>query len=276
MKNYELVCGDSAEILMLAQDESFDMALTSPPYDSMRTYGAESFNFPEEVWKTVLDQIYRTLKVGGVLVWIVGDQTVNGGESGTSFRQAIYAQSIGFRIHDTMIWNKGAFTAVGSLKHRYASVFEYMFILSKGAPKSFTPIKDRPNKHAGKRFVGTIRLPDGSMKPMSKSGIIAELGQRYNIWDVPPDKKNKNHPAPFPLSLAQDHISSWSVEGDLVVDPFCGSGTSGVAALSLGRRFFGVDISPQYISAANSRIDGSLRDPRKVGNNDTKRPDPKG
>lgn len=259
MVNYELVCGNSVDILMSIQGESFDMALTSPPYDSMRTYTEEFCNFSEEVWQKILYEIYRTLKVGGVLVWIVGDQTIKGGESGSSFRQVLYAQSIGFRIHDTMIWNKGGFTAVGSLKYRYASVFEYMFILSKGAPKSFTPIRDRPNKHAGRNFTGTIRLPDGSMKPMSKRGIIADMGQRYNIWDVPPDKTNKIHPAPFPLSLAQDHITSWSVRGDLVLDPFCGSGTSGVASLNLDRRFFGIDISSEYISAAKSRIEHDLR-----------------
>jgi len=190
-------------------------------------------------------------------VWIVGDATINGSETGTSFRQALYFQQIGFNIHDTMIWNKGSFSAVGALKTRYAPVFEYMFIFSKGTPRIFNPIKDRPNKWTGAKPHGTLRQRDGSLKDVNISTApLKTHGQRFNIWSIPPHKhtQGRYHPAPFPLQLALDHIISWSKENDLVLDPFMGSGTTGVACINSRRRFIGMEIDPTYFKVAKRRI----------------------
>lgn len=154
-----------------------------------------------------------------------------------------------------MIWNKCCFSAVGALKTRYAPVFEYMFILSKGTPKTFNPIKDRPNKHAGKTGQSTQRQADGSTKRNPRF-CVADFGQRFNIWGLPPHRqKGKDaHPAPFPLALAREHILSWSNPGDTVLDPFAGSGTTLVAALQNGRNAHGVEISSKYYEMIKARL----------------------
>ena len=155
-----------------------------------------------------------------------------------------------------MIWNKGGFSAVGALKTRYAPVFEYMFVFSKGNLKSFNPIKDKPNKNAGKTASGTVRQADGTTKPMSKEMVINDFGQRYNIWEIGPHRQRGEdaHPAPFPEALANDHILSWSNEGDVVLDPFMGSGTTGKMALLNNRKFVGIELSPDYVEIARKRI----------------------
>lgn len=245
-------CGDCVTFMRGLPDEYVDLTVTSPPYDGMRAYNGYSFDYEETA-----RELYRITKNRGVVVWIIGDETKNGTETGTSFKQALFFKSCGFNLHDTMIWNKGAFSSVGTLRVRYASVFEYMFIFSKGLPKTFNPIKDRPNKSAGKVIHGTNRLPDGSVKRMTSQGkIIQDLGQRFNVWEMSAEMSRKKyaHPAPFPLSLARDHILSWSNVDDLIFDPFLGSGTTALAALQERRRFIGCDVSPEYVEMSKKRM----------------------
>ena len=194
--------------------------------------------------------------MGGVVVWIVNDQTKNGSETGTSFKQSLYAMECGFNLHDTMIWEKPSFTDVASLKYRYAQTFEYMFVWSKGMPKTFNPIKDRPNLHHDKKIHGTIRKKDGTMKPCSNIGKqYGEYGIRYNIWKCNTyHDKQSIHPAIFPRRLVEDHLKSWSNEGDLVCDCFLGSGTTRFACYDLNRNFIGYEISKEYFDEQEKRF----------------------
>jgi len=249
-----LMLGNCLDRLSEIDNESVDLTVTSPPYDNLRTYNGNNDLWDEDVWKGVLENLYAKTKPGGVVVWVVGDATVNGSETGTSFKQALYAKEIGFNLHDTMIWNKNGFSAVGALKTRYSPVFEYMFVFSKGTPKTFNPIKDRKSKHGGKTISRTKRLPDGTTKKYP-SYVATEFGQRFNVWDIQPVKGNKtNHPAPFPVDLVQDHIISWSNEGDVVLDPFMGSGTTGIACKNTGRYFIGIELDEKYFNIAKERI----------------------
>jgi len=239
---------------MSRMDDNFiDLTVTSPPYDNLRTYNGYEFDF-----ESIAKELYRVTKKGGVVVWVVGDATINGSETGTSFKQALYFKECGFNLHDTMIWNKGSFTAVGSLKHRYAQTFEYMFVLTKGTIKTFNPIKDRKNKVKG-RIGGNLRKADGSMVEMSTDGKQrTEYGQRFAIWDQPPCGGNKTgHPAPFPKTLIKDHILSWSNKDDLVYDPFMGSGTTAKMAIELNRNYIGSEISEEYCKIIERRIANS-------------------
>lgn len=251
MEYNRIYCVDNVKGMAQLDSETVDLTVTSPPYDGLRTYNGYSFDF-----EGVANQLYRITKNGATIVWIVGDETINGSESGTSFRQALYFKEIGFNLHDTMIWNKNGFSAVGALKTRYAPVFEYMFIFTKGKIKTFNPLKDRKTINGGKRATGTVRQKDGSMKPMSKVMTINEYGQRYNIWDISPQRQRgkDKHPAPFPEQIAKDHILSWSNEGDLVLDPFMGSGTTAKIAHELKRNYIGFDISQKYVNMANNRL----------------------
>ncbi|MCP4952660.1 MAG: site-specific DNA-methyltransferase, partial [Proteobacteria bacterium] len=171
MKNARIFEGNCLDVMREMEDCSVDLAITSPPYDNLRTYDGKS-EWGDHVWKKAIMGLYRVLKDGGVCVWIVSDQSINGSETGSSFRQALHAMDCGFRLHDTMIWEKPGFTATGALRVRYAQVFEYMFIFSKGRPKTFNPIKDRKNKSAGGKQHGSNRLPDGTFKQKSSDGRI--------------------------------------------------------------------------------------------------------
>lgn len=251
-KNYNEDC---LETMGKMPDNFIDLTVTSPPYDKLRDYEGYDFNF-----ENIANELFRVTKVGGVVVWIIGDATIKGSESGSSFKQALYFKDIGFNIHDTMIYQKNNFSNPSS--NRYHQIFEYMFILSKGKPKTFNPIKDRKNVYGGK--VGswgknTTRQRDGSMKENPKR-VISEYGQRYNIWKYKTSKNGQNdeisykHPATFPEKLANDHIISWSNEGELVYDPLMGSGTTAKMSIINNRKWIGSEISKKYCDLTNERL----------------------
>jgi len=252
-----LILGDSAKILKSFEAGCIDLTLTSPPYDDARDYKGYCFDFEK-----IAKEIYRITKNGGVLVWVVADQTKKFSETLTSFKQAIFfKEECGFNLLDTMIYEKNGGPAPYPNMMRYAPSFEYMFVFSKGKPKTFNPIKDRRNKVFGKVNSGnTARQKDGSTKP-SGSYVPKEFSIRPNIWtyDVGKNKDTKDkvamtHPARFPELLAKDHILSWSNESDVVCDPFMGSGTTGKIAKELSRNFIGVEISEEYLNIAKERI----------------------
>lgn len=256
MSQINLYNGDSAIIMKEFNENSIDMIITSPPYDDLRTYNGYSFDF-----KTIANETYRVLKNGGVMVWIVGDATTNGSETLTSFKQALYFKEIGFNVHDTMIYQKNNFS--NPSKTRYHQIFEYMFILSKGKPKTFNPIIDRKNACPGSSTVGinTTRKKDGTFG-VNKKKVISEYGMRYNIWKgntAGQENMGKHlpHPAMFPLWLINDHIISWSNENDVILDPFMGSGTTGVVCKKLNRNFIGIELDTNYFEIAEDRINES-------------------
>lgn len=236
------------------QENSVDLVVTSPPYDNLRDYNTKKYQGNN--YEKITSELYRVLKPGGAVVWVVSDQVVKGSETGSSFRQALMFMEQGFRLHDTMIWVKD--TSSFPEKVRYNQVFEYMFVFSKGKPKTFNPIKDRKNKYAGTKVHGTYRTKEGSTVSRGEKwsqSVVSEFGKRSNVWEIPTEKKNKTgHPAVFPLSLAKDHINSWSNPGDTVLDPFMGSGTTGVACKELGRNFVGIEMDESYLKIAKERI----------------------
>lgn len=247
----KLINGNSLEVLKGIDDNSIDLTVTSPPYDNLRTYNGNNAMWGENVWKAIIQDLFRVTKQGGVVVWVVGDATIKGSETGTSFKQALYFKDIGFNLHDTMIWEKHSFNHDPRNK-RYKQHFEYTFILSKGKPKTYNEIKDVPVKNAGKRYKSSKRLPSGEIRDY---GYITmnDFQARSNIWKIGQDTTNK-HPAPFPEKLAHDHIISWSNKGDIVLDPFMGSGTTGLACKKLGRNFIGIELDKEYCKIAEARI----------------------
>jgi site-specific DNA-methyltransferase (adenine-specific) len=246
----KIITGDSAVVLQSFPPDCIDLTVTSPPYDNLRTYNGYSFDF-----ETIAKELFRVTKTGGVVVWVVGDATINGSETLTSFKQALYFRECGFNV-ETMIWSKGAFAS--PQENRYPNTFEYMFVMSKGM--SFcNQIKDRPNRKAGSKSIHTIRKQDGTTKNMYSDGRKTEIGEygvRFNVWEVSPEQSSKNrlHPAPFPEALARDHILSWSNEGDVVLDCFTGSGTTLKMAKMLNRHYLGIEISPEYVTLAEKRL----------------------
>jgi DNA modification methylase len=250
----KVICGDCLEVMGELPDNYIDLTVTSPPYDNLRTYNGFSFDF-----EGIAKELFRVTKQGGVVVWVIGDSVVRGSETGNAFRQALHFKEIGFNLHDTMIYQKNAFPFPD--KTRYAQVFEYMFVLSKGKPNT-TNIIRVPTKEANriKNKKSYQRLPNGETVPMKYETGKSERNKE-NVWmfevgymKTTKDKFAFQHPAMFPEQLAHDHIISWSNEGDIVFDPMCGSGTTCKMAKQLGRNFIGIDISEEYCEIAKQRI----------------------
>lgn len=236
-------------------DNFIDLTVTSPPYDNLRDYNGYSFDF-----ESVAKELYRVTKQGGVVVWVVGDATIKGSETGTSFRQALYFKEIGFDLFDTMIYAKPPRGAVGNNK-TYWQTFEYMFVLSKGKPKTINLIIDRKNKESREGDNGTKRIENGELLKVKRGGY-SEYGRRTNIWEYGIGKGQSTkdniafkHPAIFPEQLANDHIISWSNEGDIVYDPFAGSGTSGKMAILNKRKCIMSEISSEYCEIIKKRLE---------------------
>jgi site-specific DNA-methyltransferase (adenine-specific) len=258
MSEVKLYQGDCAKVMADFPPDCIDLTVTSPPYDNLRTYNGYVFDF-----EAIAAQLWRVTKPGGVVVWVVGDATINGSETGTSFRQALEFLRLGFNLHDTMIYDKNGFRF--PFPNRYHQVFEYMFVLHKPGPGLvFNPIDDRkcawadthPKGHYKREADGSITKRNGRYAPTGR------MGRRYNIWrysganaqSEDHSSDDDSHPAVFPEALARDHILSWSNPGDTVLDPMMGSGTTGKMAVNYQRDFIGIEISAEYLAIAEKRI----------------------
>ena len=253
---YNIHLGNNIDYMKQMEDNSVDLVVTSPPYDDLRNYD-NTCNWNFDVFKDVADELQRILKQGGVIIWVVGDKTQDGDESGTSFKQALYFKSIGLKLHDTMLYRKLNYVP---LNHdRYEQEFEYMFCFSKGKPKTFNPIKI-PCVWAGTSSWGKPTFYKTNSDDLTESKgkmVIGDTKIKGNIFEYNVGSKmtgDVDHPAMFPLKLAEDQIKSWSNKGDLVLDPFMGSGTTGIASLELDRDFVGLEIVDKYYEISKNRL----------------------
>lgn len=242
-----ITCADALDFLRGLPDDSIDMGLTSPPYDNLREYNGYTWDF-----EAIARELYRVIKPGGVLVWVVGDATINGSETLTSFKQALYFKEVcGFLAWDTMIWNKPA--TPGVYGKRYEQSFEYMFIFSKGEPKIWFPCLVKSKTTGTKR---TKNNRHNGTKKGNGTMVVKEFKIAQNIWYIQTDGaiQDEAFPARFPEALAERHILTWSNPGDIVMDTFMGSGTTGKMAMKTGRHYIGCDISQEYVDLAQRRI----------------------
>lgn len=250
---YKILEGDCREKLqeLIEKGIQVDLVVTSPPYDDMRTY-ANTLEWNLDICKEIINLLFNIIKPGGIVVWVIGDKTKNGSETGTSFKQALAFVESGFNLNDTMIWRK--VNPLPQVKQpRYNQVFEYMFVFSKGTPKTFNPIMV-PCKCAGKVYDSTCKNMGGENGRTHKTFNINKEKVKDNIWEIAVAKNDTIHPAVFPEKLATDHILSWSNEGDLILDPFCGSGTTGIASIKNGRNFIGIEKVKEYVELSQNRI----------------------
>lgn len=262
MEINKICCAENVSFLKTMEDNFIDLTVTSPPYDKLRDYNGYTFDF-----EGIAKELYRVTKQGGIVVWVVGDATVKGSETGSSFRQALYFKEIGFNLHDTMIYYR---TSLFPEKNRYWQSFEYMFVFSKGCPNTFNPVKVNKTKYNNTK---SFRKKDGTIEKASEKALerlslasSGELKDAENIWYIPAgygistaDKIAFKHPAIFPEKLAENHILSWSNEGDLVLDPFAGSGTTCKMAMLNNRNYIGIEISEEYCQIAEERLSNSLK-----------------
>lgn len=256
----KIIHGNCLDVLKNVADSTVHLTITSPPYDNLRTYKGYTFPFED-----IAQELFRITADGGVLVWVVGDATINGSETGTSFRQALHFMEKGFNLHDTMIFQKT--NPVPQIyRKRYSNIFEYMFVLSKGTVRVHNPILI-DCLHAGldlknttyKNYSKGEQVRTKYAKPVKKQKIKGNIWE-YVVGKKAEDQEAKGHPAPFPCALARDHIHSWTNEGDLVLDPLCGSGTTCREAYLAGRNYIGIDISREYCDIAEERLERVRRD----------------
>ncbi len=232
-------------------DNFIDLTVTSPPYDNLRLYEGYEWDF-----ERVAQELFRVTKPGGVVVWVVGDATMNGSESGNSFRQALYFMSVGMLLHDTMIYRKE--NPIPLTHNRYEQTFEYMFVLSKGRPKTFNPLLERcvtSGAYTHRRNTG--RVEEAATRNRDEITLTKEYKQRGNVWTYLVGSvkgETGDHPAPFPEQLAQDHILSWSNEREIIYDPFMGSGTVAKMCIKTNRNYVGSEISKKYCDIAERRL----------------------
>lgn len=253
MEEYnDIILGDAAEKLKDIPSESVDLVVTSPPYDSLRKYNGIGNTWNHEKFKLIANELKRVLKPGGVIVWVVNDKIEKGSKTGTSFRQALYFQEIGLNINDTMIWEKGN-PLPQTKQPRYSACFEYMFIFSKGTPKTFNPIM-RQCKLGGKLYDSTAKNMDGESGRHKLTYIVNKEMVDYNIWKIAVAQNKTKHPAVFPYEIPYRHIKTWSNEGDVVLDPFMGSGTTALAAIDLNRKYIGIEMVKEYYDICMERI----------------------
>jgi DNA modification methylase len=247
----EIYCIDCVEGMKKLPENSIDLVVTSPPYDDLRNYNGYKFNFEK-----IAEGLFMVLKKGGILVWVVGDKIKNGDRSLTSFKQALFFQEVGFNVHDVMIYRKKNTPFMRT--NAYTNCYEFMFVLSKGKPNTFNPLKTKTARNGREKLVFNKKADGINNKVW---GELKEEKTLTNIWDYAvglhgstSDKIAFQHTAIFPEKLAEDHILSWTNEGDIVFDPMCGSGTTCKMAKINNRKFIGMDISEEYCAISKSRV----------------------
>lgn len=253
----QIIHGDCLEVMKTFPDKSVDLVVTSPPYDDLREYGGNlTWDF-----EGISKELYRVINTGGVVVWVVGDAVVDGSESGTSFKQALYFKEIGFKLHDTMIYQKDSSPFPEST--RYNQCFEYMFVFSKDKPKTFNGLREATKgyKQGYKPSTSnTFRNKKGELMPIKyEQGFDDKL--KGNIWryNVGYNKSSTDiisfeHPATFPEKLVEDHIHTWSNEGDTILDPFGGSCTTAKMAIINKRNYICIEKEEKYVKICHERI----------------------
>jgi len=263
----KIYVGDSNHLMNILPENSVDLVVTSPPYDDLRDY-ENNMVWDYEVFKRIARNLYRVVKDGGVVAWVVGDKTKNGSKSLTSYKQALYFDKIGFNVYDVIIYEKAG--SGPPHPNRYFNTFEYIFILSKGKIKTVNLLKDKKNKWAGQQTFSNIsrREKDGSLTVKDRK-TINEFGVRTNIWKyangrgfATKDIIAHDHPAIFPEKLAEDNILSWSNPGDVVLDIFGGSGTAAKMSVLNDRNWIYFDKVGSYAEITQKRL-SKLKKKRK-------------
>ena len=254
--------GNCLDLMKTLPDNCIDLTVTSPPYDNLRTYNGYSFDF-----ENIAKELYRITKEGGVVVWVVSDATIDGSETGTSFRQALYFKEIGFNIHDTEIYAKN--NPIPQNHNRYEQCFEYMFIFSKGKPKTFNGLQVE-TKNNGKSFTWGNRKTKLDNKQCRRHRetddklTVKPTKLHTNIFYYSIGGGDTGHPAVFPDELAKEQIITWSDEDDVVFDPFLGSGTTAIQAMFLKRHYIGFEISDEYYNICCKRLERAEQENRQI------------
>jgi len=262
-ENAELFHGNNTNIIKTFKKNSIDLTVTSPPYDNLKNYKKTIDCWTFKEFKKIANELYRVTKEHGVVVWVVCDATLNGSETGSSFRQVLYFKKIGFNIHDTMIYSK--YPIIPLENPRQMNIFEYMFVLSKGKVKTFNPrLKKSANLSNRTQNYKNLHTPEQEVTQYKKSKKRKKYKTDSNIWqyNIAKTIHTKDHPATFPIELALDHILTWTNEEAVIFDPFMGSGTVGMASVLTNRKFKGTERVSDFFDLSLRNIKSEIERPR--------------
>jgi DNA modification methylase len=256
-----IFAGSCLELLPKLDAQSVDLTCFSPPYDDIRSYRGFELDL-----SALGAELYRVSKDGAVAAVVIGDATVAGEKSLTTAELTVdWVRGHGWRLFECCIYSR--FGRPGAWwNQRFRVDHESILFFVKGQkPKYFNkePLKVKA-KHAGATWHGTTRLSDGTLTP-NEPKVQADTKCRGTIWHYAASNTEGNrlkleHPGTYPDDLAADIIKCFSTEGDLVLDPTVGSGTTAVMAKLLGRRYLGMDISEDYCKIARERLEREAGD----------------
>jgi DNA modification methylase len=279
----KFLCGDCTEVLKQIDDCSIDLIVTSPPYADQRDYGSENTKISAdkyvEWFRQKAVQIYRVLNNKGSFVLNINDKVVDGFQNLFVFRLVIMlCDDIGFNLVRDYIWHNPATppNVYSSGKYgRTKKSHEHCFWFSKGSEWTFnldpirTPYKNGMDKFLkgegkGERTQNTRPSTHSfDCKKVWKNYGGADPGSVISISNTNSNdiflrlckEKGISHPARFPEKLVEFFILSGSNEGDIVLDPFSGSGTTAVVAEKHNRKWIGIDANKIYCNLAQKRMD---------------------
>jgi len=255
MKVNEIFTADNIEFLSTLPDNCVDLIVTSPPYDGLREYNGYILDL-----HGLGKQLIRVLKDGGLCVMVIQDSTKDFAKTLTSFRTILdWCDNIGFRLFECNIYHRQGTEGAWWTK-RFRVDHEYMPIFLKGKRPAYFDKEGLkiPCKHANKTITGAnIRTKNGktgsrpvTINPTKCPGTVMSFGNTCGGES----KLKSQHPAVFPNMLAYDMIECFCPPGGIVLDPFSGSGTTCLAAKSLGRDYIGIDVSEEYNEIARQRL----------------------
>lgn len=261
MNDYKVFTGDCLSVMAQMESESIDLCVTSPPYAEQRksSYGG----IPPKEYKgwmlRVAEQVMRLLKPTGSFVLNIKEHASNGVRDRYVLETAL-ALAEAYRWVDTYIWVKKNPFPTGS-KRRLKDAFEYCYHFAKTTDYKFFP--EQAMVPADSRFLeseskrrntGRHDTHNGSSMRMSRRVSSADMVRPSNVITLSTDTTNHIHPATFPKGLPKRFIDLMTEGGDTVLDPFSGSGTTGVAAVEGGRAFVGIEVCPEYAELSIERI----------------------
>ena len=255
----QIFLGQCESILQNFDTESVDLSIFSPPYDKIRSYNGYDLDLLK-----VGHNLFRVMKDGAIVCVVIQDGTKDFAKSTSTAHLIVdWVDKVGFKLFETVIYSRDGRPGAWWNK-RFRVDHEYILMFFKGnRPKYFYKEHLKvPAKHAGAVWHGTQRHTDGSLTKNKKT-VQPDKKCRGTIWkyDSSKSEHNKlkmNHPATFPDRLAEDLILTFSKEGDVVLDPMCGSGTTLRMAHKNNRPYIGIEISQDYINIANELLGASL------------------
>lgn len=253
--------------------ESIDLIFTSPPYDTRRSYGGVDASNYNEWLKPILAEFQRILKPTGNLLFNIGNKWQNWKSHTYVYDIPSLAESCRLRFIHDIIWKQGSgFALPIKMIDEYEHI--YWFNTTEGQPTFYPDSLRHPYKKSSiQRYKADFRncrfVEDRLLGKWNGDYVHREpnpLGALpFNIIEMSAETENPyQHPAVFPMHLARYIISGWSKAGDVVLDPFVGSGTTIASAKELHRKWIGIDIKPEYCEMSQRRINDTVVSRRLV------------